>query len=82
MKLIINYQLWMNRYLNDELIMNIENIIVGVDRSLSNLGEGSTWNRKRLEWIVTNNRGDGAVQYVIWLDMTILSSERVVYVNN
>ena len=62
--------------------MNISNIIVGVDRSLTDLGEGATWNRKRLEWIVTNNRGDGAVQYVIWLDMIILSSERVVYVNS
>jgi len=59
----------------------MNDIIVGVERTLVDIGPLAKWNKKRLRWKITHNTPNCTRQYVIDLEMVIVSSERVVKVD-
>ncbi len=59
----------------------MNDIIIGVDRTLTDIGELAKWNKKRLRWIITHNNSTITRQHIIDLEMVIVSSERVIKVD-
>lgn len=56
--------------------------IIGVERTLTDIGPLAKWNKKRLRWIITHNTPTYTRQHIIDLEMVIVSSERVIKVDN
>lgn len=61
--------------------MNSSDIIVGVSRELTDVGQNTKWNHKKLTWIITHNDGTHTRQHIVELLMTLISSERIVKVD-
>lgn len=59
----------------------MSDIIVGVERTLEDIGTLAKWNRKRLRWIITHNSPKQTRQHIIDLEMVLVSSERIVLVD-
>ena len=55
--------------------------LVGVDRLYTDDGLGDKWNKKRLRWIFTHHTPYRTRQHTVDLYMVLLSSERVVKVD-
>jgi len=43
----------------------MSDIIVGVERTLEDIGEVAKWNKKRLRWIITHNTPNFTRQHII-----------------
>lgn len=56
--------------------------IIGVDRTLTDIGHLAKWNKKRLRWVITHNTSTFTRQHTIDLEMVIVSSERVIKVDS
>jgi hypothetical protein len=57
----------------------MSDIIIGVERTLTDLAK---WNKKRVRWVITHNAQTFTRQHVIDLEMVIVSSERVIKVDD
>jgi hypothetical protein len=54
--------------------MNNKDIIVGVSRTLEDIGQSAQWNKKLLTWVITHNTTNSTRQHCIELEMTLISS--------
>ena len=60
----------------------MSDIIIGVERTLTDIGPLAKWNKKRLRWVITHNTPNSTRQHIIDLEMVIVSSERVIKVDD
>lgn len=55
--------------------------VIGVSRTLTDIGHLAKWNKKLLRWVITHNTPTFTRQHTIDLEMVIVSSERVIKVD-
>ena len=55
--------------------------VIGVSRTLTDIGPLAKWNKKLLRWVITHNTPNYTRQHTIDLEMVIVSSERVIKVD-